>query len=75
MNRTTISIREETKSLLEELKGDKSWDEFFMEVARMLRRERKKEALTRLRALVSDEDLEYLEKNLSEVRVRWKFKG
>ncbi len=75
MSKTTITIRSEVKALLEKLKGGKSWDEFLLEVYYFLTRKERIAALRELKKIVSDEDLEYLEKNLGEVRVKWKFKG
>ncbi|MGQ4891737.1 MAG: antitoxin VapB family protein [Candidatus Njordarchaeia archaeon] len=74
MSKTTITIRSETKVLLEKLKGGKSWDEFLLEVYYFLTRRKKIAALSKLREIVSDEDLEFLEKNLEEVKVKWKFR-
>jgi len=74
MSKTTITIRSRTKKLLEKLKGDKSWDEFLLEVYYLLTRREKIEALSKLREIVSDEDLEFLERNLEEVKVKWKLK-
>lgn len=74
MSKTTITIRSRTKKLLEKLKGDKSWDEFLLEVYYLLTRREKIEALSKLREIVSDEDLEFLERNLEEVKVKWKLR-
>ena len=74
MSKTTITIRSRTKKLLEKLKRDKSWDEFLLEVYYLLTRREKIEALSKLREIVSDEDLEFLERNLEEVKVKWKLK-
>ncbi|MHA1609122.1 MAG: antitoxin VapB family protein [Candidatus Njordarchaeales archaeon] len=74
MSKTTITIRSETKTLLEKLKGNKSWDEFLLEVYYMLTRKEKIDALEKLREIVRREDLEFLEKNLEKVRVKWRFR-
>ncbi|MHA1590300.1 MAG: antitoxin VapB family protein [Candidatus Njordarchaeales archaeon] len=75
MSKTTITIRSETKALLEKLKGNKSWDEFLLEVYYMLTRKEKIDALKRLREIVHREDLKFLEENLERVRVKWRFRG
>jgi len=75
MSKTTITIRSETKTLLEKLKGNKSWDEFLLEVYYMLTRKEKIDALKRLREIVHREDLKFLEENLERVRVKWRFRG
>jgi len=75
MSKTTITIRSETKALLEKLKGNKGWDEFLLEVYYMLTRKEKIDALKRLREIVHREDLKFLEENLERVRVKWRFRG
>ena len=75
MSKTTITIRSETKALLEKLKGNKSWDEFLLEVYYMLTRKEKIDALKRLREIVHREDLKFLEENLERVKVKWRFRG
>jgi len=74
MSKTTITIKSRTKFLLEKLKGNKSWDEFLLEIYHFIMRSEKIKALNKLREIVNNEDLEFLEKNLEEVRVKWKFK-
>ncbi|MDK2464434.1 MAG: antitoxin VapB family protein [Candidatus Korarchaeota archaeon] len=68
MGVTTISVRPETKRLLASLKGDKSWDEFLLELAEELRRRRLEEALKKLRQIPMDAEYE-------EVRLRLGLRG
>jgi len=44
-----------------------------LEVYYFLTRREKIVTLSKLREIVSDEDLEFLEKNLGEMKVEWKF--
>jgi len=74
MSKTTITIKNTTKTLLEKLKGNRSWDEFLLEVYYLLIKKEKINAIRKLRELVQDEDLDLLEKHLEEVKVKWKFK-
>ncbi|RLE91970.1 MAG: hypothetical protein DRN04_11525 [Thermoprotei archaeon] len=60
--RTTITISVKTKQALESLKGDKSWDEFLLELVaevQRVRREKNREKLAEL-----------LEAEFDEVKVR-----
>ena len=65
MGVTTISVRPETKRLLASLKGDKSWDEFLLELAEELRRRRIKGALRKLRQIPMDAEYEEVRLRLS----------
>ncbi|HDH07324.1 MAG TPA: hypothetical protein ENF87_03030 [Thermoproteales archaeon] len=61
-SRTTITISTKTKRLLEDLKGDESWDTFLFKLAvefQRLKRERNRRELSKL-----------LEKEFEEVRVK-----
>lgn len=68
MGITTISVRPETKRLLASLKGDKSWDEFLLELAEDLRRRKLEEALRKLRQIPMDVGYE-------EVRLKLGLRG
>jgi len=48
---TTITLRRETKEVLASLKGDRTWDSFLLEMARVYRREKLRETLERLRKI------------------------
>jgi len=45
---TAIVVRQETKRLLEREKGDKSWDDFLLELLRIAKEREVKEAIKRI---------------------------
>ncbi|MDN5358172.1 MAG: hypothetical protein PWP76_15 [Candidatus Diapherotrites archaeon] len=57
---TTIPIRKETRKILEPLKGNRTWDEFLLELAELKRKELKKD-LKLLRELVDTDKIERAE--------------
>ncbi len=65
---TTITISRRTKDLLARLKGDKTWDEFLLELARDYRRIKAQEALEQLRKIEFDSTYE-------EVRLKLRLEG
>jgi len=61
---TTITIKEGTKEILREMKGDKDWDSFLRELAESYLKMKRKEVRDRLKELLLAE--------YDEVRVkRW----
>ena len=59
---TTITIKEGTKELLKEMKGDRDWDSFLRELAENYLKMKREEVRLRLKKLLSAE--------YDEVRVR-----
>ncbi len=64
---TTITISRRTKDLLARLKGDKTWDEFLMELAQNYRKMKVQKALEQLRKIEFDSTYE-------EVRLKLRLK-
>ncbi len=64
---TTITVSKKTKDLLARLKGNRTWDEFLMELAQKYRRERAQQALKQLREIEFDSSYE-------EVRLKLRLK-
>ncbi len=52
---TTITIREETKEMLREMKGEKDWDSFLRELAENYLKMKREEIRAKLRELLSAE--------------------
>jgi len=48
---TTITLSKETKEMLQKLKGNKTWDEFLLELALKEQRTRMEKALKKLREI------------------------
>ena len=48
---TTITLSRETKEMLQRLKGNKTWDEFLLELALKEQRTRMEKALKKLREI------------------------
>jgi len=70
----TISVRVEVKKRLEEIKGDKDWSEFLLETCSEGQRAKSKEALKKLRELLSDEELEAIRESSREFRENFKLR-
>jgi len=57
---TTISVKEEVKKLLEEIKGDKDWNTFLKELAEEYLAIKREKIRRRLRELLVIDDFEEL---------------
>ncbi len=71
----TISVPVEIKKRLEELKGDKEWGEFFLDLCTENQRLKGKKAFEELRELLTDEDLEAIRKSSKEFRENFKLRS
>jgi len=70
----TISVPVEVKKRLEEMKGNKEWGEFLLETCSEGQKAKGKEALRKLRELLSDEDLEAIRQSSKEFRENFKLR-
>ena len=70
----TISVPVEVKKRLEELKGDKEWGEFLLNMCTEGQRLKGKKALEELRQLLSDEDLVAIRESSKEFRENFKLR-
>ena len=70
----TISVPVEVKKRLEEMKGDKDWGVFLLETCSEAQRVKGREALKKLRQLLSDEDLEAIRQSSKEFRENFKLR-
>lgn len=64
---STITVSKRTKEILVRLKGNRTWDNFLLELAEEYRRKRAEEALERLRKIDFDSSYE-------EVRLKLKLR-
>lgn len=65
---STISVLREVKELLEREKGDKDWSNFLLELYREARASKSRSAFERLRQLLTEEDLNSIERSSGEFR-------
>ena len=65
---STISVLREVKELLEREKGDKDWSNFLLELYRETRASKSRSAFERLRQLLTEEDLNSIERSSGEFR-------
>ena len=65
----------EFKKRLEELKGDKEWGEFFLDLCTENQRLKGKKVFEELRELLTDEDLEVIRKSSKEFRDNFKLRS
>ena len=65
---TTITIRKSTKSRLQSIKGKKDWDSLLEELYLEKRGKKGKNSLTKLRALLDDEDLDRIAASTKKFR-------
>ena len=74
MAKTTITISIKTKRLLDNMRDNKSWDEFLLEIARKARLADKLSVLGEFEKIFTMEDAKRLEEILNEVKLRWRSK-
>jgi hypothetical protein len=70
----TISVLREVKELLEREKGSKDWSSFLMELYREARASRARAAFEKLKQLITEEDLDSIERSSREFREGFKLK-
>jgi predicted CopG family antitoxin len=63
----TISVSEEVKEKLEREKGDLSWDEFLLLLVNEYKKKRAERGLTRLREILSEDDIKRIEESHKEM--------
>jgi hypothetical protein len=69
---TTISVSEEVKEKLEREKGDLSWDEFLLLLVNEYKKKRAERGLTRLREILSEDDIKRIEESHEEMHEKFK---
>ncbi|MEJ2773876.1 antitoxin VapB family protein [Stygiolobus sp. CP859M] len=69
---TTISVSEEVKEKLEREKGDLSWDEFLLLLVNEYKKKRAERGLTRLREILSEDDIKRIEESHEEMHEEFK---
>jgi predicted CopG family antitoxin len=69
---TTISVSEEVKEKLEREKGDLSWDEFLLLLVNEYKKKRAERSLTRLREILSEDDIKRIEESHKEMHEEFK---
>lgn len=69
---TTISVSEEVKEKLEREKGDLSWDEFLLLLVNEYKKKRAERSLTRLREILSEDDIKRIEESHEEMHEEFK---
>jgi len=69
---TTISVSEDVKEKLEREKGDLSWDEFLLLLVNEYKKKRAERGLTRLREILSEDDIKRIEKSHKEMHEEFK---
>lgn len=75
MENTTISVSKHVKKKLERLRGDKTWNEFLLELMEKVDRERKKESARKFveRYKLNDEEAAKLKELTQKRREEWTF--
>ncbi|MEJ2771690.1 antitoxin VapB family protein [Stygiolobus sp. CP8521M] len=68
----TISVSEEVKEKLEREKGDLSWDEFLLLLVNEYKKKRAERGLTRLREILSEDDIKRIEESHKEMHEEFK---
>lgn len=68
---TTISIPVEVKRALEESKGDREWGDFLLNLLEEYKRYKRERAFDNLRKILSEKDLEEIERSSREFRERF----
>lgn len=71
---TSITIKNEVKKELEKFKGNKSWDEFLINLLKEYVRLKKFEAAKELEKSFTQKELEMLEEILKREKSKWKLK-
>ena len=70
----TISVPIEVKKHLEELKGEKEWGEFLLEMCSERQELKRRKALGELRKLLTKEDLKAMRESSKEFRENFKLR-
>lgn len=70
----TISVPREVKELLAKKKGKSEWGEFLLELYMRAEHARMKESFNKLREVLSEEELDEIEKASKEFRERFKIR-
>ena len=70
----TISVPTKVKTQLEEIKGNKEWGEFLMEMCTERQRLKGKKAFEELRELLTKEDREAIRKSSREFREKFELR-
>jgi predicted CopG family antitoxin len=70
----TISVLREVKELLEREKGSKDWSSFLLELYREARASRARAAFEKLKQLLTEEDLDSIERSSREFREGFKLR-
>lgn len=70
----TISVPVEVKRRLEELKGEKEWGEFLLNMCTEGQRLKGKKAFDELRKLLTKEDLEVMRESSKEFREKFRLR-
>lgn len=65
---STISVTEETKRSLEEVKGDMEWSAFLLELLKEAEEAKRIRAFNKLRALITEEEIESIKESSREFR-------
>ena len=70
---TTITVKNEVKKELKKYKGERSWDEFLLNLLREYIRLKRVKAAEELEESFTKEELDKLEKIIKREKVKWKF--
>ena len=71
----TISVPVEIKKRLEEIKGEKEWGEFLLEICTERQQLKGKKAFEELRQLLTEEDLKAIRESSKEFRENFKLRS
>ena len=69
--KTTITISVEVKEFLDSMRGNKSWEDFLLELARKAKLADKLLALRELERILTMDDAEKLMKIIDQVKLKW----
>ena len=70
----TISVPERVKKILEKAKGEEEWGVFLLRIYEEYRRLRKMVAFKELRRMLTEEDLDSIEKSVKEFRKNFRLR-
>jgi predicted CopG family antitoxin len=70
----SISVLREVKELLEREKGNKDWSNFLLELYMEAKSSKSRSAFEKLRRLLTEEDLNNIEKSSKEFRERFELR-
>ena len=71
LGKTTITISVEVKEFLDSMRGNKSWEDFLLELARKAKLADKLLALRELERILTIDDAEKLMKIIDQVKLKW----